>query len=182
MVTKALASYLFCRFSEVIAGILEDHRVFKYWDCITSEEPSQIYISLIHHSMRHKFSNSEPASLSQNHGPTTSIFIHSTVTFPTPKHSMQRTHSLKKITNKDSKSHQIMKIYCAWDVLQFPGSDGCIFWDLCSKPSSHIKIICYEALRIWINAPLQPWGCSLSDWGWVRVAEYFCRTMNCRFL
>lgn len=84
MVTKALASYPFCRLSEVIAGILENHRVLKFWDCITSEELSQIYISLIHHSVRHIFSNSEPVSLSQNHGPTISIFIHSTVTFPTP--------------------------------------------------------------------------------------------------
>lgn len=40
MVTKALASYPFCRLSEVIAGILEDHRVLKFWDYITSEEPS----------------------------------------------------------------------------------------------------------------------------------------------
>lgn len=84
MVTKALASYPFCRLSEVIAGILENHRALKFWDCITSEELSQIYISLIHHSVRHTFSNSEPVSLSQNHGPTISIFIHSTVTFPTP--------------------------------------------------------------------------------------------------
>lgn len=105
MVTKALASYLFRRLSEVIAGILEDHRVFKYWDCITSEEHSQIYISLIHHSIRHKFSNREPVALSQNRGPTISIFIRSTVTFPTPKYAMQRIRSFKKIPQRRTQSH-----------------------------------------------------------------------------
>lgn len=60
---------------EVMPGILEGHKVFKYWDWVTSEELLQIYISLIHHSVRQTFSNNEPDSLSPNHGLATSIFM-----------------------------------------------------------------------------------------------------------